>query len=180
MWCLQGWLHLCPLSTCANVQMIADKQNINYHERITEKNLELNYMPQSSTSKNTKDMIFVIVLELNDQTLYNTEIKNNTWFIQNWHPFQVNSLFPLLSFTYCIPVMHRNAMAAFPLLKYTQPPPFSSFCTDHSLCLEHSIHSLHHIKSNSPPGSQFKRPLSRTTCPHQPSHCPSRWDSPVT
>ena len=35
-------------------------------------------MPQSITSKNTKDMIFVTVLELNDQTLYNTAIKDNT------------------------------------------------------------------------------------------------------
>lgn len=35
-------------------------------------------MPQSITSKNTKGLIFVIVLELKDQTLYNTVIKDNT------------------------------------------------------------------------------------------------------
>lgn len=59
--------------------------------------------------------------------------------------------------------MHRNAMAVFPLLKCTQSPPFSSFGTDHSLCLEHSIHSLHHIKSNPPLDLNSKGP-----CPEQP------------
>lgn len=87
-------VHLCK---CLNDRWLA-KYKLP-QKRITEKNLELSYMPQSITSKNTKDRIFVTVLELNDQTLYNTAIKDNTWFIQNWHPFQVNLVYP-----HCFPL----------------------------------------------------------------------------